>query len=296
MGVDCALCGEASTHVEYDGPIRSGGPGSELLDDYTIRTCGCCDATFLDPFPDDLLRYYAEPEYWASRLDGSGVDPERLKEKAAPEQLLWLEKIGVGPLHGNVIADFGAGAGAFLDAVRGLARQTIAVELAGYLEPAITKSGHGYVQHSREVVAESLDVVTSFDTLEHVESPRDFMNDVRNALRPGGRAFIGVPNRDDFLRFICPAYAPHFFHKSHLWYFSAASLCLLATDAGFTVDRIDSLHKYDLMNMAVWLSEGRGRGTQGSDLFDDWTEHAFRGHLERQGIGSHILVHVTRPL
>lgn len=41
----------------------------------------------------------------------------------------------------------------------------------------------------------SIDLVASFETLEHVAQPERFLDEVRRVLRPGGRLVVSVPNR-----------------------------------------------------------------------------------------------------
>lgn len=291
----CPRCRTGETTLVYDGDIRAGGPGSDVESGYKIYTCQTCDATFIDPFPPDLIRYYSDEGYWESRQEGAKVDVERLLAKAGPEQLRWLTAIGTDVFRGKAVADFGAGAGAFLDLIGSVAKKTVAVELAEYLGKSLTERGHVHIHHSRDVEDESLDVIVSFDTLEHVEEPDRFMADCFRALRAGGQAFVGVPNREDFLRFVCPSYLPHFFHKAHLWYFSGACLERISAEAGFVVENAEYVHKYDLMNFVVWLRDGVGQGKKGSDLFDGYTEQAFSEHLERQGLASHVLVAMQKP-
>lgn len=290
----CPRCRAEETTLVYDGDIRTGGPGSEAESGYSVHTCQSCDATFLNPFPPDLMRYYSDDTYWSSRQAASAVDVERMVAKADPEQLLWLSAIGSNVFRRKLVADFGAGAGAFLDLIGGVADTTIAVELAQHLGSSLNDRGHDHILHTRDVADESIDVVVSFDTLEHVEEPDRFLSDCYRSLRSGGQAFVGVPNRDDFLRFICPDYLPHFFHKSHLWYFSRNCLERVAVEAGFVVESVKYVHKYDLMNSFIWLREGIGQGKQGSELFDKYTEQAFCENLERQGLASHILISLQK--
>ncbi|AFZ03540.1 methyltransferase domain-containing protein [Calothrix sp. PCC 6303] len=59
--------------------------------------------------------------------------------------------------------------------------------------PAIT-----YIQsdahHIQELADASFDVVISFETVEHVERPRDFLFELKRLLKADGQAFISCPN------------------------------------------------------------------------------------------------------
>lgn len=52
--------------------------------------------------------------------------------------------------------------------------------------------------HARER-PEYYDVVTSFQVLEHVTNPREFLEGSLHVLKPGGTLIVGVPNDDGFL-------------------------------------------------------------------------------------------------
>lgn len=71
------------------------------------------------------------------------------------------------------------------------------------------------------------DLVFSCDTLEHVQEPQAFINNVFAALKPGGRAFITYPNEH-------PSYA------HGITYFERrADLLQLLTKAGFSQNDIE---------------------------------------------------------
>jgi 2-polyprenyl-3-methyl-5-hydroxy-6-metoxy-1,4-benzoquinol methylase len=45
----------------------------------------------------------------------------------------------------------------------------------------------------------SMDAVVSYETIEHVPNPRDFINEVARVLKPGGKLFISTPNANTYL-------------------------------------------------------------------------------------------------
>jgi 2-polyprenyl-3-methyl-5-hydroxy-6-metoxy-1,4-benzoquinol methylase len=45
----------------------------------------------------------------------------------------------------------------------------------------------------------SVDVVVSFETIEHIQGYRQFLAEVKRVLRPGGQLIVSTPNKDEFL-------------------------------------------------------------------------------------------------
>ena len=163
----CRLCSSEDVSTIYAGPIRSGGADSAYEDGFTIKVCGTCGIAFLDPFPGQLKSYYHTEQYWTDRY--GAIEAPELQRKHDPEQLRWLQEIGSDRLRGKRVADFGCGAGVFLDLVAGIASETIGVDLARHFQEHLESNGHHYVQYAEELAADSVDVAVSFDTLEHME-------------------------------------------------------------------------------------------------------------------------------
>src|SRR5207249_9324746 len=46
--------------------------------------------------------------------------------------------------------------------------------------------------------AGSIDVIVSFETIEHVERPESFLNECVRVLAPGGALILSTPNREAF--------------------------------------------------------------------------------------------------
>lgn len=290
--IRCRLCGAGTLCTVYSGPIRAAGVDSGGVDGFSILGCTACGVEFLDPFPKDTQAYYSGKDYWE---DHHGpVEVAKLRAKHGPEQRRWFYEVGGETLRNQRVVDFGCGAGIFLDMAKGLASETIGVDLADHFGEHLERHGHQFL-HTSEILADgSVDVAVSFDTLEHVPEPIAFLKDIRRVLKPSGRAFIGLPNQDDFLKKFVPEYVPFFYHLSHLYYFSAPALEFTFEQAGFTDITIGNVHKYDLTNMLAWAHDHKGVGTPGSDVFDCYTEEAWRSNLERQGIASHLYAVVRK--
>lgn len=286
--IRCPLCDSKDVSTIYVGPIRSGGANSGYEDGFTVKECGTCAIAFLDPFPNKLNIYYETKQYWTNHH--GEINIHKLQRKLDPEQLCWLYEIGISRLRGKYVADIGCGTGLFLDLVSGIAAETIGVELAQHFQPYLEANGHRYVQYVEELKAVSFDVAVSFDTLEHVKTPKHFLDAIYKTLISGGVLYLSVPNQNDFLKEIIPMYLSFFYHRSHLFYFNADTLVNLLEEVGFKECKVNFVHKYDLMNLVVWARDGKGQGKKGSNLFDRVTEDNFRINLERQGIASHIFV------
>jgi len=288
----CHLCNSKKLETLYEGPIRSGGADSGIIDGYQVYQCKECGIAFLDPFPDDIYDVYTDETYWKERL--GEIEIGKLQKKLDKEQLRWLFEIGMEKIRVKRILDFGCGAGLFLDLVKGIALETIGVDQGKMFNSVLEANGHTCFQNMNNIKEESIDVAVSFDTLEHIPQPKKILAGIHQRLVPGGLFYVGVPNLNDFLKEIVPAYLPFFYHKSHLFYYTLDVLENLLHQAGFkTVSKI-FIHKYDLMNMIIWAREGKGQGKTGSTLFDKETEDDFRLNIERQGIASHILIEAKK--
>lgn len=84
------------------------------------------------------------------------------------------------------------------------------------------------------------DLVTSFFALEHVEKPVEFVESVHHLLKPGGTFYCIVPN--------VYANTADFVVADHVNHFSASSLRVLLTAAGFEVLDVD-----DHAHTSAWV-------------------------------------------
>jgi SAM-dependent methyltransferase len=146
------------------------------------------------------LRYYspaaAGSEHLYQQLQGF---PWYYTEKRW-EHLAALRDI---PHHAAVL-DVGCGFGAFLDLV-GQERQALAkgVDLSASAVEVGQALGRRVIVedvcHLADEEANYYDAVCTFQVLEHVPNPRQFLEACVRLLKPGGRLCISVPNDDGYL-------------------------------------------------------------------------------------------------
>jgi SAM-dependent methyltransferase len=237
-----------------------------------IWQCEGCGARHLRPMQENVEEYYKSGEYREDLSQGNSIEAYfKLTDDEQPHK---LEFAGMHRLRDKVVADIGAGAGPFLDTLRGVAAQTVAIEPNENYHESLRQRGHTVYPFA-------------FSVLEHVERPREFLADIRTLLKPGGFLGLSTPNADDLMVEICPEYAAFFYRKVHLWYFTATSLKNLAEKAGFTKCEVRFDHRFDLSNAMIWMRDKRPSGL-GKLKFDPSVNAVWKQSLMSQGRSDYI--------
>jgi len=139
------------------------------------------------------------PEYTGERLDPRTHSAEILQEHAA--RYVFAARY----CSGQRVLDVASGLGYGTDYLRtreaspvGLEIDAQSVQYARNQYPFCT-----FVQGSAERMSAGwnnmFDVVVSFETIEHLERPNDFLKEVFRCLRPGGLFICSTPNKSLYL-------------------------------------------------------------------------------------------------
>ena len=147
-----------------------------------------------------------------------------------------------------LVRALGAPPGRLLDAGAGRGRFVAAARLAGYQASGIEPSARGADAaaalgvpvrrasiEEAVVDASSLDVVTLWHVLEHLDEPGGALGRVRSWLRPGGGLVVGVPNLESLQARIAGDRWYHLDVPRHRVHFTPAGLHQLLRAHGFTV-------------------------------------------------------------
>lgn len=286
--MNCRICNNDQTAEVYNGPIRDGSFGKVTKDNYSVILCRNCGVRFLNPFPADLKNFYETEKY---RLNyNNSKEVQSFQQSYDNDQLYKLQKIGLENIRGKEIADFGAGGGSFLDSVVGYAGKTIAVEPAKIYHPSLAEK-HEVFSYGKDLVkfGTKIDIGVSFDVLEHVDDPKQYLTEIFQSLNKKGKIYLLTPNSEDILFDIDPEnFNPFNYRTAHLFYFSENSLKFVAKATGYKKIKISFIHKYDISNLLMWLKEKRPTGKNKYQFFNEDYNSIYCQYLENNKRSSHV--------
>ncbi len=287
MFQSCEICGADDWKFTYKGPVRAGAFGTEVKEG-KVAVCGECGVARLAEELCFNAQSY-ETEAYRVAMD-QGLSAEDFFLNADPIQIHHLAAAWPLPLRGRVIADIGCGGGSFIDHVAGLASKIIAIEPSTLYHDSLRKRGYETFSYAADAVKarpESVDFAVSFQVIEHVLNPREFLGEIVALLKPGGSLLIATPNREDILMKLLPEEFPSFFYRVvHRWYFDRASLrrCVETVEAGvLKVEMERFLHTYGMSNALSWMKERRPAGNLRLPGIDGTADALWNSYLETSG-------------
>ena len=287
----CRICGSKEYEILYDGKIRSGGINSDFIDDHTVRECKSCSFVSLFPIVSDLETFYETDQYRKEFFDQiSVVDMQTNYDK---EQNDRVQKVGLENIRGTIVGDFGAGPGLFLDAIQGVAAETIAIEPTKLYHDYFKSKNHGFYSYAEDLISsgKKIDIAVSFDTIEHVENVNEFIKGIWNSLEDGGKLYLSMPNHNDVARLLLPEeLSPFLYMKAHLNYFTNETTSLLLKNNGFEILYAGYIHKYNLSNILQWAKFGKPGSYDTTQVLDEHFQNSYVNEINRLGISSHLFL------
>lgn len=293
----CEICGIDDWRATYNGPIRAGGFGTEVQDGRVAVCCGCGVARLAEELCINANSYESEAYRVAM---AQGLSAEDFFRNADPIQIHHLAAVWPLPLRDKAIADIGCGAGSFIDHVAGLASTIIAIEPTALYHDSLRQRGYEVYSYAAEAVKarpESVDLAVSFQVIEHVLNPLEFLGEITALLKPGGYLLIATPNRDDILMKLLPEEFPSFFYRiAHRWYFDRSSLrrCVEAS-GGLRVEVQRFLHTYGMSNVLSWMKERRPSGNSRLPGIDGTADTLWNSYLETSGQADTLFILARKP-
>jgi 2-polyprenyl-3-methyl-5-hydroxy-6-metoxy-1,4-benzoquinol methylase len=236
----CLLCSNRKWSQLVEAPDQAVESGGRW---FVVVQCSRCGLCFTNPRPSatSMAQFYGS-EYVphqtrdrpkSRRFPFGSLSPSQ-RQRGSQLDLRW---------HGRGrLLDFGCGAGSFLERmhqqgwnVTGLDISALAVRQAqsGLGLPVLL----GSLPHP-ELAPQSFDVITMWQSLEHVHDPQAVLRQAHELLVAGGKLFVSVPNIDSLpFRWFGPAWYGLDLPR-HLTHFTPITLQVMVEGAGFRMRKV----------------------------------------------------------
>jgi SAM-dependent methyltransferase len=236
----CPLCGSSEGQilktVEYSdiwaALERQWSPGfaAELVSRHTpalqtdLRECAACG-----------LRYFApsvagDPDFYEQLMRAAGYDQNRWEFEVVTTRLRPYE----------AVLDIGCGRGAFLRRIAPSISRPVGLDVN---RPAISELAESGIEAHAIPIAEfanrepnAFDAVCAFQTLEHLANVHELIEPALRCVRPGGRLFLSVPNRNRAWR---EPFDPFDFPPHHVSQWDRAQFVVLARRYGLQLRAVE---------------------------------------------------------
>ena len=259
------LKGNSEKFVDTDCPACDSGLSKLkfVKETFSYNSCLRCGTLYMSPRPSDELlnSFYRQSKlyaYWNEYIfpaSESSRNENIFKprvDRVAVESRKYLTRF-------DRFLEVGAGYGTFSNELRsrGLFKEIDSLELTPSLAESCRRRGLNVIEKSVEELSvdDYYDAIASFETLEHLFSPRDFIRRCGRMLRSKGVLFMSMPSCEGFDVQVLGASSSSIDHE-HINLFNPSSISRLLTDEGFRVLDVFTPGEIDIDIVRNKVSEG----------------------------------------
>ena len=294
--MNCKICGSQNIKVIYDGLIRDGALNHFTSENIKMYQCDDCNLIWHEPIIENSS-YYESEEYRKS-LEGTSEENDfyKLHDK---ESLDKFQYTGTTIFRHRIVCDIGCGCGAFLDYLKGVSQKVIGIEPSKKYRDIMKHKGfytYAYASDAMSEFANKVDVITSFDVIEHVQCPEEFLSDVYSLLSDNGQAIIGTPTDAPVMReLLGEIYEKNLlFSTQHPWILSEYNMNLLAQRVGFKNVKFKYFQRYGIDNMLGWLNAKKAKSNLNANFVTDTLNGVWKGQLQDNKLADYIVMYLNK--
>ena len=199
--------------------------------------CEDCGLVFLNPQPSDaeLARIYDADYFLGSESEAGRQTVSQIKQATAKLYLSEIRRYQGLP-RGRLL-EIGCGEGDFLVSAESAGWQVTGVEYSpAACDRARQRLKNGEMRCGElagaKLAGEQFDLCVISDVIEHVRSPRAFLEEIHRVLKPEGTLFIATPSIDSWSARIMQQKWMEF-KAEHLTYFDRQNLQTALFEAGY---------------------------------------------------------------
>ena len=290
--VACPACGEHSFR--------------KIFEKYGLQyvKCSSCGTVYINPrpTPEMLDIYYSTSknyEYWNQYIFPASESARREKifKPRAQRLIEFCKRYEVRP---DLLLEVGAGFGTFCEEVKSAEffRRIIAIEPTPDLAETCRKKGIDVIAKPVETIDFKdlkADVIASFEVIEHLFCPADFIRSCASLLSRGGLLVLTCPNVNGFEAETLGKLSSTF-DNEHLNYFHPESLAGLIEKSGFETLEVSTPGRLDAELVRKAVLEGKcdlsGQPFLKRVLIEDWDKagEKFQRFLAENMLSSHMWI------
>lgn len=289
----CKICNGSNINIIYDGKIRSGKFGVYTSKNVPIYQCSNCGIVWHE---NDSSVNYQDASYRNMMGEEDNLINFNLNHDS--DVIEKLSYMGTGIFRDKVVMDIGCGGGSVLDYLAGVAKEIIGIEPTEGYRKALNGKGYTVFPYTDDVDAkynEKVDVIFSFDVIEHVADPIKFINSTKRLLKDDGILIIGTPTIQPLMRkAVGETYDSFLFSVQHPWVFDRRSLSKCIEDAGFSDYEIKYKQRYGLSNLIGWIKEQKPVGNIKYDWIPESIGRMWKVEVENNGMADYIISYIRK--
>ncbi len=202
--------------------------------------CKNCGMIFQDPMPlpSKLNNYYKDGEsYWTDNRHTIVNNLENLFK--AGDFYIEIIKKHISIDKKTKVLDFGCGTATFLYRIKPFVNEVRGIDLSEW-SAMFAKDNFDIEVDTRKLEEITnynayFDFITMWQTLEHISSPVETIECLKQFLKPRGYLIIGVPNIKSFFAKVLGKYWSHFNADEHVLLFNTKTLAMFMDKMNFDV-------------------------------------------------------------
>lgn len=276
-------------------------------DGFNFVVCSDCDTMFINPRPTFkmLTEFYSASKsikHWNDKIFPASEDSRR-SQIFAPRASAVIDLCRQHGAMASTLVDVGAGFGTFCEEIEklGFFDKIIAIEPSYDLAATCQRKGLTVIAKPIEDVSlDDVSLITSFELIEHLYWPKDFLMACADVLPRGGLFILTTPNIKGFDLLVLGELSDNVSGPNHLNYFHPQSLNVLLTNVGFEIIEIITPGKPDAELVRSKILSGKLDGSSQpflkNILIDQWelTGANFQQFLVENLLSSHLWIVVKK--
>jgi len=239
---ECPLCGNSNANTVLFELTRP------------VVKCGACDLVFAAGKDVDTQYRDYDESYYQHGIYADYLGDRDAIHKNADRTLRELEKL----VTGRSLLDVGCAAGFFLEAARARGWSVRGLDVSSYAPEYARRELRLDVEsgsiESLTTTAPKYDVVSLWDTIEHLSRPDLALTNIRRLLNPGGLLALSTGDYGSLLRRVTRKRWRLFSDPTHNYFFDDATLGKLLNETGYELVRIHRRGKWVSLRMILHQS------------------------------------------